>query len=300
MYPIHYLNRQSGKVEKESVYFEDSIRFLYGHSFVSRTIGRFFLHTLAKWPFCSWLFGLLQNRPASKKKVQPFIERYHIDTSEFVDNASDFNCFNDFFTRKLRPECRPLSSAKAVMPADARYRFYPKISEQDPFTVKGQKFCLETLLQSSSESSRFVGGSMVIARLCPTDCHRFYFPCDCTPGQSRLINGKLFSVNPIAIQENPWIYYKNKRIVTYLDTKSFGTVAFLEIGATSCGSITQTFTPNTFYKKGEEKGYFSFGGSALILLFEPHRIQFDHDLLQPLHPDLEIRCLIGQSLGTVV
>ncbi|MDB6080855.1 MAG: psdD [Chlamydiia bacterium] len=297
MQSVHYTNRKTGKIEKENVYFEEVIRFLYGKTFFSKTIGRFLLHSMAKHPFFSWLFGISQSRPASKSKVLPFIKRYAMDTTEFRDQAEDFSSFNDFFIRHLRPECRPIAATDAIIPADGRYQFFQKIGINDPFMVKGEQLSLETLLQDRQKAKLFVDGSLVIARLCPTDCHRFYFPVDCTPSKAQLIEGKLFSVNPIAIKENPWIYYKNRRVITYLETEKFGTIAYLEIGATNVGSIKQTYTPDTFYPKGSEKGYFNFGGSALIILFQKDRIQFSEDLLNLMKNDLEIRCLIGESLG---
>lgn len=298
MHTISIINRKTGKAEKEKVYFEEAIRFLYGKTLLSRTIGRFFLHTIAKWPLFSWLFGVCQKRACSRRKIVPFINQYDVDTTEFQDKVEDFSSFNDFFIRHLKPECRPFAASDAIIPADGRYQFYPVIGKDDPFSVKGARFCLETLLQDPKKSVSFEGGSLVIARLCPTDCHRFYFPMDCIPGEARLIDGKLFAVNPIAIKDNPWIYYKNRRVVTYLQSDHFGEVAFLEIGATNVGSIIQTFTPGKWYPKGAEKGYFSFGGSALIILFQKGRIQFASDLLKEMSQGLEIRCLIGEALSS--
>jgi phosphatidylserine decarboxylase len=298
MHSIRYIDRKTGKLEKEAVYFEEAIRFLYGKNTFSRTVGRFFLHAIAKWPFFSWVFGVMQKRKSSRSKIAPFIGRYHVDTTEFQDSVETFQSFNDFFIRHLKPEARPRAESPAIMPADGRYQFYPMIGKDDPFTVKGSTFCLQTLLQDRQEAQSFIDGSLVIARLCPTDCHRFYFPIDCTPTQAKLIDGKLFSVNPIAIQDNPWIYYKNRRVVTYLESKIFGKVAFLEIGATNVGSIVQTYTPGFYYQKGAEKVYFSFGGSALIILFEKERFRFDADLVAATQTGLEMRCLIGQSLGS--
>jgi phosphatidylserine decarboxylase len=294
---IHYSDRATGKQEVEKVYFEGIIRFLYGKSLLSRTLGRFLVQTMAKWPFFSWLYGYFQKLPFSKRKIEPFIKRYNVDSTEFQDPVTAFSSFNDFFIRKLKPECRPFAQSPAIIPADGRYRFYNDLSENQIFSVKNKDFSLATLLRDENKAAKFINGSLVIARLCPTDCHRFYFPIDCTPQASHLINGMLYSVNPIAIKDNPWIYCTNRRVVTYLESEHFGTVAFLEIGATNVGSIIQTYTPNKPYKKGEEKGYFSFGGSALIMLFEPKSIHFDPDLLEFMKSRIEIRCLIGQSLG---
>lgn len=104
-------------------------------------------------------------------------------------------------------------------------------------------------------------------------------------------------MNPIALKKDIGILTKNKREMTTLITKSFGQILYIEVGATNVGSIHQTFIPNEPYAKGDEKGYFSFGGSCLVLLFEPGRIQFDQDLLEASHKNMEVRCLFGQSLG---
>ena len=85
-----------------------------------------------------------------------------------------------------------------------------------------------------------------------------------------------------------------------LDSKTFGKVLYLEIGATSVGSIQETYSPGKFQTKGAEKGYFEFGGSALILLFAKDAIQFDQDLLAATQEGFEIRCLLGQSMGRAI
>jgi phosphatidylserine decarboxylase len=183
------------------------------------------------------------------------------------------------------------------LPADARYLVFPDIEKADGFWVKGKKFSLIELLQDKSLAERYKNGSMVISRLCPVDYHRFHFPCDCTPKESQLINGPLFSVNPIALKRNIEILSENKRVLTELNTTNFGNVLYIEVGATYVGSIVQTYIPGQSYAKGDEKGYFSFGGSCLILLFEPGKIVFDQDLINASLEKVEVRGLLGQSLG---
>ena len=111
------------------------------------------------------------------------------------------------------------------------------------------------------------------------------------------INGWLYSVNPAAIKKNVKIFAENKRTVCVLDTAAFGKVLFMEIGATCVGAIHETYAAGKVCKKGDEKGYFSFGGSSLILLFEPGTIQFDQDLVDASQKKIEIRGLLGQSMG---
>lgn len=292
---IRIINRQTGQIETEEVFGEAAIRFLYGEGLLAKTLGRLALHAVAKWPPISAFYGYYQSLPSSKARVQPFINRFGLDTGEFLEPVSSYTSFNDFFIRKLKPEARPLAQG-AIIPADGRYRFYQTITCQERFEVKNQPLCLKTVFQNDDEAARYDGGSLVIARLCPTDCHRFYFPFDCTPGPASLINGKLYSVNPIATKDNPWIWGTNRRMLTMLDSEEFGKVAFFEVGATNVGSIVQTFTPNSPCKKGDEKGYFEFGGSALLIFFEKGKITFDPKLVEATSQGLETRCLIGQPL----
>lgn len=294
MKSIHYINRKTGHLEEEKVFGEKALHFLYGNP-----LGKIINICVAKSTLASHLYGWWQKQSWTKKKIAPFIEYFKMDPTEFLEPIDRFQSFNDFFIRKLKSETRPLiqDDKTAIIPADARYLFFQNIAQTDGFIIKGQKFSLKTLLQDDQLAARYENGSMVIARLCPTDYHRFHFPFDTIPSQSKLINGHLYSVNPVALRQNIHIFTQNKRVITSLQSETFGTVLFIEIGATNVGSIHQTYTPNKPYKKGDEKGYFSFGGSSLILLFEKDRIALDQDLLEASKQGVEIRALMGQSMG---
>lgn len=299
MKEIVYFDRLTQKEEIERVYGEASLRLLYASSGIARWISCLLLPLVARSAWVSRLYGWIQKTRWSRCKIEPFIRVFQVDPAEFLDPVETFSSFNDFFIRKLKKEARPCvqDPCRLVMPADGRYLVFPKISASSGFVVKGEKFQLEDLLQDAALARRFAEGSMVMARLCPTDYHRFHFPCEGVPGQPRLINGYLFSVNPLAIRQNIHIFSQNKRMVTSIQTEQFGEILYIEIGATSVGSIHQTFYPHQMCKKGDEKGYFSFGGSSLILLFEPNRIVFDADLLARSAQYQEVRGLFGQSLG---
>ncbi len=284
------LNRKTGKTEEEKTYGESFLRFLYG----TCRMGKPFVPIFSKISFLSKFYGYLQSLPWSRRKILPFIQKYEVDDKEFLEPAANFRSFNDFFIRKLKEECRPLSHKEAIIPADGRYNFSPNGAET--VFVKGKKLDLEELLASASLAKQYKAGAFVLGRLCPSDYHRFHFPIDCTPSTPRLINGPLYSVNPLALKNNLRILTENKRMITELASPQFGRVQYIEVGATFVGSIHETFTPGNSYKKGEEKGYFSFGGSALILLFEKGAITLAPDLLG--HP-YEVRCLLGEALGTL-
>jgi phosphatidylserine decarboxylase len=289
MEEIFYTERETGKTEKEKIYGGFFVKAIYSHDF---------LPSLIKFPFFSKLFGWLQRSRLTKRKILPFIEKYHIDSSEFL--TEDFPSFHHFFIRKLKPTCRPIAQGGhvAILPADSRILVFPKIDEADGFYVKGKKFDLQKLLCDDFLFQLFCSGSLAICRLAPVDYHRFHFPCACIPGQAKLINGLLSSVNPIALARFPSILCENKRMLTLLKTEAFDDVLFVEVGATCVGSIIQTYTPHVSCQKGDEKGYFAFGGSTILLLFQPGRIQFYNDLIEASKDHVEVRGKMGQSLGT--
>lgn len=299
MKEIIYYDREKKKEEREKVYGLCFLELLYGKGILSLCFSFFLRPFFAKVPLLSHFYGYLQKSRISRVKVKPFIKNFEVDPSEFLDPVDSFGSFNDFFIRKLKPECRPISPEKdiAILPADARYLVFPSLDKADGFWVKGKKFSLRELLQNDALAAHYATGAMAMARLCPIDYHRFHFPAACVAGKPRLINGPLYSVNPIALKRNIEYLSQNKRMITELDTQNFGKILYIEVGATYVGSIHQTYTPGKACSKGEEKGYFAFGGSCLLVLFEPNKIIFDQDLIDFSAKKMEVRGLLGQSLG---
>jgi phosphatidylserine decarboxylase len=292
---ISYIDRKTGKQCVEKVYGYWALSLLYGDAWWCKLLSLLFLPIVSRIPFFSKFYGYLQKRPGSKKKVAPFIQVYDVDASEFVE--SDFASFNDFFIRKLKPEKRPIEPDpnRLAMPADGRYLVYPEFGQ---FNVKGQDFCLSEFLADSAYANRYQEGAMAIIRLCPSDYHRFHFPCDGIAGRAKLINGPLYSVNPMALRKRIKILSENKRMVTEIETEKFGTILYVEVGATSVGSIHQTYTPDQPVKKGQEKGFFEFGGSCIVLFFEKGQVQFDDDLILNTQKGFETLAQFGQSLAS--
>jgi phosphatidylserine decarboxylase len=299
MTEIRYIDRKTKKEEVEQVFGRVFLELLYGERWIARLFSFFFLFPVAHFAFLSRLYGYFQKSRLSRSAIVPFVKKFQVDEGEFLDPVSSFSSFNDFFIRKLKPELRPTVSGNdvAMLPADGRYLVFPDIQSADGFVVKQHKFSLEELVQNRTLAHKYARGSLVIARLCPVDCHRFFFPCHGTPEAAKEIQGPLYSVNPLAIKRNIEILAQNKRVITPFHSKNFGTVLIIEVGATYVGTIHQTFIPNEHYAKGDEKGYFSFGGSCMLLLFEPFRIQFDQDLIDASHHKIEVRGCYGESLG---
>ena len=138
---------------------------------------------------------------------------------------------------------------------------------------------------------------MLIIRLCPTDYHRYHFPIDGFVKNDIKIQGDYLSVSPYAVKQNIDIYFNNKRSYSEMDTDNTGTVVMAEIGATMVGSIIQTFEENSPIKKGEEKGYFEFGGSTVILFFEKDKISIDEDILENSKKGFETQVFMGEKIA---
>jgi phosphatidylserine decarboxylase len=292
---IVYYDRYLQRECVEKVYGDKFLRWTYG------TLGgRIALTTMVKRAWFSHWYGWRMDQAKSAEKIPSFVDEYELDPAEFRLSVGEFNNFNEFFYRQLNPEARPIDSGSnsVVFPADGRHLCIPDISQADGLFVKGEMFGLADLLGDPQLADRYASGSLVLSRLCPVDYHRFHFPVAGVAGAAHLLNGPLFSVNPIALVQNIQILAKNKRCLTRLQTEQFGEVLLLEIGATCVGGICQTYAPDTDVLKGSEKGYFKFGGSSTMTIFEPGRVQFAPDLLHHSQQHRELYARVGDRMGS--
>lgn len=294
METIRYYNRHTGAHETEEIYGEGFLRWAYGNP-----LGKLSLHAFVKRPAFSKWYGWRMSKPESAERVAPFIGKYGLDPDDFAETPASFRSFNEFFFRKLKPAARPLDPAPIVFPADGRHLGFSDISAISSFFVKGQRFDLTALLDDAALAAKFAKGSLVLSRLCPVDYHRFHFPAAGVPSETRMINGPLFSVSPIALAQNLSYLWTNKRTLTQLKTADFGTILLLEIGATCVGTIGQTFTPGERVEKGAEKGYFAFGGSSTITIFEPGAVALAADLLENSANQTELYARVGSAMATL-
>jgi len=295
---IEYFNRYTGKVETEEIYGERFLRWTYGHP-----VGKLPFEALVKRSIFSTWYGRRMNAPGSRGKVLPFIRTYRLQTEHFAESPETYKTFNEFFYRKLKPGARPIAPDRdvAVFPADGRHLGFQNIRDADGIFVKGAKFDLLRLCGGDQQlAAQYREGTVVLSRLCPVDYHRFHFPVSGTPAKPELINGSLYSVNPIALKRNINYLTENKRYYTIIQSPEFGPVLMFEIGATCVGSVEYTFSPNVPVRKGDEKGYFKFGGSETILLLEPNRIQLADDLLAQSRIGRELYAWMGDGMGKLI
>jgi phosphatidylserine decarboxylase len=238
------------------------------------------------------------DRPSSTKKIEPFVEEFDIDMS--TAQKQEFNSFNDFFTRELKINARPVdtNSSVTVSPADGKILAYADISNSD-FIIKGYRFDIFSFLNDAALARKYLDGTLVVIRLAPFDYHRFHFPISGIVSPITRIDGDYYSVNPLALRKMTEIFCLNKREFTIITNPAFGDVIMAEVGATMVGSIVQTYTGNDA-KKGEEKGYFKFGGSTVVLLFEKNKIRIDEDLLINTQKGYETVIKEGERIGELM
>lgn len=292
METINYIDRASGETKTEIVPGEGMLKWLY-----SSASGKVALNVLFKRKVISSLGGWYMDRKFSAKRIPAFVKEHNINLAECqLNNTSDFPTFNQFFYRKLKPEARPIGK-DLVSPADGKILVFKSINDVSKFFVKGSEFTLNSFLQNNELSKKYAGGAMAIVRLAPADYHRFHFPASGKVSDSKPINGHYFSVSPLALQGSLKIFCENSREYCIQETKEYGNILISDVGATMVGSIIQTYQPNSAVKKGDEKGYFAFGGSTLVLLFEKDKIVFDEDLISNTKNGLETYIRMGENIA---
>ncbi len=292
--PILVVDRDTGETFEEVVLGEKWIRWAYQDSSAS-----LLEHVLFRSSLISKGFGQWYDSRWSRSKIQAVIEELSIDMSEAQRAVSDYTSFNDFFARHLKPEARPYDAAAdaVVSPADGRVLVFPELDRDVFIPVKGYPMSIASMLPGQYD--RFLGGALAIVRLCPADYHRYHFPASGRITESRDIPGALHSVNPIALGSGPDVFGENKRCNTLIETPNLGTYCFSEIGAFGVGSIVNTKTSGTVAKM-EEKGFFKFGGSTVVVVFEPGQIAFSEDLVANSAQGRETLVKVGQPLATVL
>ena len=291
---IFVYDRETHKPFEEKIMSEWAVRLLYERNPKAFSLLRKSICTNALF---SKLVGFMQKRKRSARKVKRFIEDYNVDSSAFIKH--DFNSFNDFFIRKLKKEARPIAADSVVMPADGRYLAYDNFAEAKEIAVKGTKLSLHELVGRDDKlAEKYMHGPFVIARLAPCDYHRFHFPVSGKAEKPLDISGALHSVNPLSIRFSTKCLTENKRSLITVKTPDMGDVLVIPVGAVCVGSIHYTYDHGQKVDKGDEMGYFSFGGSTLILLFEPGRIKISDDILSKTKEGIETLAKMGTPLGS--
>ncbi|RFU75469.1 phosphatidylserine decarboxylase [Trichoderma arundinaceum] len=295
-------DRLTGQIneEKMSVYVRLGIRLLYkglkSREMENKRIRRMLKNLSIKQ-------GKKFDDPASRDEIEKFIDFHRLDMSEVLLPIEEFKNFNEFFYRALKPGARPCSAPDnpriIVSPADCRSVIFNQITQATKIWVKGREFNMKRLLGDAypDDVSRYENGALGIFRLAPQDYHRFHIPVDGVMGKPITIAGEYYTVNPMAIRSALDVYGENVRVLVPIDSEVHGRVMVICVGAMMVGSTVITRNAGERVHRAEELGYFKFGGSTVLLLFEAGKMRFDDDLVDNSNGALETLVRVGMSIG---
>ena len=279
---VEYIDRASGKKVAETIMGDKALRFAY-ETLLGRTL----------WPVLfgsravSAYMGRRYDSPKSRSDIAKLASIPGCRADEAEKPIEEYATFNEFFTRRLKPGARPVGEG-LVSPSDGRLRLYLGADADTPFPLKGATRSLRAVFDDDAPAGLY---DIAVFRLAPVDYHRFHFPCDCTTdGPVRVVPGKYHSVNPIALLRYPDVYADNERHILKCRA-SFGDFYLVDVGAFGVGTIVQTYAGEN-HAKGDEKGFFKFGGSTVMLIARAGLLKFDADLAKNSADGLEtlVRC----------
>ncbi len=291
---IKYYNRKEKKYEIEKVAGEKYLNWSYGSP-----SGKGLIELLFKKKLFSKLYGNYCDTKTSCKKIQGFIEDFNIDMSIYQKTADKYSSFNDFFIRELNSNARiiPTDNNVLISPCDGKISAYQNIDLDNLVQIKGFTYSLKELIKDDNVCNLYHGGTCLIFRLCPTDYHRFHFFDNGVCDETTKIHGSYYSVNPIALKNVEKLFCQNKREWSIFHSDNFSDVIYMEVGATCVGSIIQSYTPNAPLSKGEEKGYFKFGGSTVILFLKKDVVKINEEILVQTQLGFETSVYMGEKIG---
>lgn len=266
------------------------LSLLYGTA-----LGRFVIKPLTA-PWISRMAGRFLSTRASCFLIDPFIRKNHIDMSQFEDVG--YGSYNDFFSRKIRSDARTVdySPDHFISPCDSKLTVLP-VKKDGRFCLKQTEYTVASLLRDEALAREYEGGCLMIFRLTVDDYHRYCYAADGEKEENVVIPGVLHTVNPIANDYFP-IYKENCREYTILHNREFGDIVVMEVGALLVGKIVNHHGAESV-KRGQEKGYFQFGGSTVVLITKADKVLIDADILENSRNGIETVVKFGEKIGVV-
>ena len=245
-------------------------------------------------PFITALMGAYMDTRLSTKRIEGFVRRNGIDMSEYVECG--YRCFNDFFTRSIKPGARPVSFDPDVLisPCDGYMSAY-RISSDSVFSIKDSYYNVEDLVGGSEIAQEYLSGTCLVLRLGVENYHRYCYIDDGFKSRNYHIPGRYHPVQPIVVRKHP-VFIQNTREYTVLYTKNFGIVTQIEVGACLVGRICNHHEAGVI-RRGEEKGYFCFGGSTIVLLFKEGAVNIPQEVFDATSEGKEAIVKYGEAIG---
>lgn len=228
------------------------------------------------------------------KVISWFVKRYQVNMQEAANpDIKSYKTFNDFFTRSLKAEARPLAKADFVCPVDGAISQFGVISKNQIFQAKGHSYSTLTLVAGNVPlASHFENGLFACLYLSPKDYHRIHMPCSGKLIGMTYVPGELFSVNPTTAENVTNLFARNERVVCEFASEKHGTFVMVLVGATIVGSMATTWhgivnpprsktirrwqytNQEIRLEQGEEMGRFLLG-STVVMLFEKNKLAFN-------------------------
>jgi len=260
-----------------------------------------FLQYIAPKQLITVVAGKLANLDCPKltpKVIAWFVKRYQVNMAEAANpDIHSYKTFNDFFTRPLKADARPLAKVDFICPVDGAISQFGDIKQDQIFQAKGHDYSTSKLLAGQETlANKFKNGLFACLYLSPKDYHRIHMPCDGTLVSMAYVPGDLFSVNPTTAANVPGLFARNERVVCEFHSEAHGTFVMVLVGATIVGSMatvwhetdTGIINPprsqsvkkwsyadkNITLKQGEEMGRFLLG-STVVMLFENEALTFN-------------------------
>ncbi len=245
---------------------------------------QYFLPKQALTAFAGWVATRRWGQ-ATTRLIAWFVGKYQVDMAQAAQpDIASYACFNDFFTRALRSDARPLAQGRWLCPVDGAISQFGAIENGQIFQAKGHAYSATALVGGDGAlAAQFAKGSFATLYLSPRDYHRIHMPCAATLRQMVYVPGDLFSVNPTTARGVPGLFARNERVVCVFDTAQ-GPMVLVLVGATIVGSMATVWhgvvnPPRTgrisrheypagqvHLAQGEEMGRFLLGSTVVLLL----------------------------------
>ncbi len=244
-------------------------------------------------PIPTAIVGAYMDTKNSAKRIEGFIRRNQIDLTDYIE--SKYHCFNDFFTRQVKPGARPIDTDPDVLisPCDGHLSAY-KIGADSEFAIKDSYYTVDDLVGGDAIADEYMNGVCLVLRLAVDNYHRYCYIDDGFKSRNYHIKGRYHSVQPIVVHRHP-VFKQNTREYCLLHTKNFGTVTQIEVGACMVGRIKNHNEAGVIHR-GREKGMFLFGGSTIVLLFKQGVLDLPEELFEATERGEEAIIKYGEAI----
>ena len=267
---------------KTDTYFQKkeskSLKLLY-----STILGRCILKLLIRKPISN-IYAKYMNSSLSRHKINRFIKKNDINMNDY--KKQDYKSFNDFFKRDIKENKRKIDNG-LISVCDSKLSVY-KITNDNTINIKNSVYTIEELIKEKSNYKY-----ALVFRLSVDDYHHYVFPDDGEVLKTKHIDGVLHTVQPIAFKSHK-VFHENQRDITFLKCKNIGNVCYIEVGALFVGKIHNE--KKQYFKKGEEKGHFEFGGSTVIMLIEKD-LNINKTIIENSNKEIEKIVKLGQRIN---